>query len=72
MYKRNIRRIYGKNKRDIPLLFIPYIVLFVIEETKWRNLHKSHYVQDTPTEKKTTHEKTHAFFDSILDAIPFE
>ncbi len=22
--------------------------------------------------KKTTHEKTHAFFDSILDAIPFE
>lgn len=68
MYKRNIRRriLYiEKNKRDIPLLFIPYIVLFVIEETKWRNLHKSHYVQDTPTEKKTTHEKTHAF-DSIL------
>lgn len=48
----------NENERDIPLLFIPYIVLFVIEETKWRNLHKSHYVQDTPTEKKTT-KKTH-------------
>lgn len=61
MYKRNIRRriLYiEKNKRDIPLLFIPYIVLFVIEETKWRNLHKSHYVQDTPTEKKQ-HTKKH-------------
>lgn len=64
-----INKIYDvykyKNERDIPLLFIQYIVLFVIEETKWRNLHKSHYVQDTPTErkkKKTTHEKNTRFF----------
>lgn len=53
-----------KNKRDIPLLFIPYIVLFVIEETKWRNLHKSHYVQDTPTEKKKQHTKKHTLFST--------